>query len=170
MKTVIVRTPETDRKLVEIPTQLSDLEDSPANEAGRCEGKVEFTDPTCITGGAGWFSPTLVEDYLTNATAITGGISPNFGGLFMVKFSALWASVLPPMGGGCSAALANERGTRLLLNGDVVDGAVVGGGGFDSGGLALRMEAGDQLSVEVNAGATGGGLAAVSLEIIRFSP
>lgn len=185
MKSVIMRTPETDRKKVEIPTLLTDLTDY---ADGICTGKMlitYITDDTpdyngiCIAGGTAAFGvgdavtgtpSTQVYSNETNVTEATSGFVVTVPGTFMVTFYVQFGTALPPMGGGCVAPPESERQVFLMVNGSPVAVATPSLAFYDSGFALITLAADDLVEISISVGATGGGIISAQLSLAKVAP
>lgn len=187
MKTVIVRTPETDRKLLEIPTKLSDLTDKDGNAITEVVGLARLTAGTKVPGST--FRDTSVafqfDDWPIekNVTTVKGGFVVPAAGLYMVAVNVDWVR------GGTIAApnappTAASRTSVVLINDDTTSAYVLDKSDFnngvtfirakDSGTFTIPLEAGDSVKVylswdsSIDTTSGGGDINRASLSLYRL--
>jgi len=145
MKRVIVRTPETDRKLITIPTSLADLSDTPT-------GKAYYVGDgnAAIPNGFDVDVPCPSSSDLVEMSADGTGLVISTAALYLVTFSISWANgpLIGPMVGWQAPTPANRR-VSLYVNGAYVAAAQTSSVvvGTDAGSIIIRLAAGDTVRV-----------------------
>lgn len=185
MKTVIVRTPETDRKLLEIPDRVSDLTNDDGEQVVEVVGLAKLTAGTEVAGNT--FMDSFVEfpfddwPLEKNVTRVDGGFQVPASGLYMISANVDWVR-----GGTISSPddppVAASRLGALVVNGtdiypldktDYILGLSVGRA-RDSGSLTLPLEAGDTVQVflswdsSVDTSSNGGDIERAWLSLYRL--
>lgn len=168
MKKVIVRTPETDRYGLSVPTLLTDLTDYGTSFATGAASSS--SGATCYTAAGGLSPlPMGVTSELANVVGIPYGLRPTVPGLFLITLNIRWGAVLPPVGGGC-AMPGTDRQSLVYVNGAPTGTASHDTAGYDSCTFTLRLAAGDTVEVYVDAGAAGGGFILATLHLVKVAP
>lgn len=158
MKNIIVRTPETDRKLVEIPERLGDLRDPDGVSIVEVVGLARLIAGTEVSGSLFRDTPAAFpfDDWplMRNVTVVEGGFTVTAAGLYMVNVNVDWvtggtipAPDPPPIAAArLSAVIINDSAEQYLL--DKADYTVgTSKRGRDSGTFTLPLEAGDSVKV-----------------------
>lgn len=186
MKTVILRSPETDRKLVEIPSRLSDLEDEDGVPFVPVTGLARLIAGTYVYGSLFMDSPTAFPfdewPLERNVTQVEGGFAVGAAGLYMITVNVDWeddgnlmAPGKPPTAAARQGYLSVNDGTDIYF----LDKADYGVGtpffrGKDSGSYTLSLEADDTVKVildwdsTIDIVANGGRIGRASLSIYRL--
>ena len=144
MKQVIVRTPETDRKLITIPTSLADLSDTPTGKA-----YYEGDGNSAIPNGFNVDVPCPSSSDLVEMSADGTGLVISTAALYLVTFSISWWTPLAGPMVGWQAPTPANRDVSLYVNGTRVAAAQTSSVvvGTDAGSTVIRLAAGDTVRV-----------------------
>ena len=172
MRTEILRSPETDRKKVLVPTALTDLTDYAATI---CYASLAQNVERQAAFGAGSYNiPFDTTVSLRNCVGHTEGVLVQVGGLFIVQWAVGWfhsagGSFIGPATSSAlrsSGLSKNGSGVALAVNSALNDG-------FDSGSGLLRLAAGDYLEVKatnLDGTAGTGRLFGSTLQLSKLAP
>jgi hypothetical protein len=146
MKKYIVRTPETDRFGLDVPTKLTDLTDY---AAGQCSGQLERKAYHKVPNGTDYDNVFDTTISLTNAIAHAEGAQVNVAGLFLVTYSVVWFTQTTGASAGDLSPAVTLRSVTLKQNGSVIHSATTAGSanGSDGGTVLVRLAATDFLEV-----------------------
>lgn len=142
MRRVVLRAPETDRKIVEIPTSVGDLDKTP-------NGKVYRTTDTVITYPNNVALPLDLSGTLARMSQDGTGLVADYAGLYLVTFNIDWATAPPGPYFGYGPPSNTLRTTAVYVNG-VVQGYATNGSSpasSDFGTAIIRLAAGDTVRV-----------------------
>lgn len=171
MKTYILRSPETDRKGVNIPNLLNDLDDYGDSNA---HGTAEAGEGVVTPGAATAAISLGTTSELYNVVAGGSGLSPGVDGMYMLMFGVQWSTPLFGPHAGTVAPQPTLRLVEVWLNGAYLASASISAfvDGNDSGSLMARLTAGDILEVYAanNDGAGTGTYASARLQIAKIAP
>ena len=170
MRTEILRSPETDRKKVLVPTALTDLTDYAASV---CSGNVISSAATHV-GSSGALTPVPADtaSSLVQCVQSGNGIKVLVGGLFLIVAKTSWSK------GGIPAAPTPAPSPALRTS--VCYGG--SGGQFTNSGVAggtdicqyvTRLAAGDVVEVaasSTDAASTDGGSVYASIQVVKLAP
>lgn len=144
----VVRTPETDRKVILVPQKLADLTDYSVN--GPVAGVGSSSKDVSVASG---LSPTAFTfdagTSLVNCTFDGSYLIPTYGGLFNLSVVNSW---LTSGGASLPSPSTVQRGMLLTVNGAGVTAlystyATLGGTSVDNGTITYRLNAGDRLGL-----------------------
>lgn len=183
MKTVIVRTPETDRKLIEIPTGISDLDDPAGTRITVVTALARLVDEVAGSGFRDVSAPVPFDfwDSENNVTRVTGGFVVGAAGLYIINAEANWESVsFGPSAGNhpneasrASAVVVNGTDYYFLNKSDYGAGGAFARG-KDAGTQVLSLAEGDEVVLElswdstIDTVASGGDVTSASLHLYRL--
>ena len=142
MRRVVLRAPETDRKIVEIPTSVGDLDKTP-------NGRVYRTADTVITYPNNVALPLDLSGTLTRISRDGTGLVVDSAGLYILSYNIDWATAPPGPYAGYVPPSNTLRTTAVYVNG-VVQGYATNGSipaSSDFGTTILRLAAGDTVQV-----------------------
>jgi len=167
MRKVILRAPETDRKLVEIPTSLGDLLDYGDSHAS-ANGTV--TTPRIVEPFTSYnlsFDTTSDLDNVTGGTALTADVA----GLFLCIVTVHWTfGAVDPVdrefGIAKNGAAAFEQSLRVV-NDNTAAGSY---SSDDQGSFIVRLAVGDTVQPRVEDHTGVAGEATATFQMVKLAP